>query len=227
MDRVAPQVLDLLLGERPLPPVGRLVLLGEVDPVRAFDESLEADPRVAEERRRDHRVEHAREGEVVVAREDRDVVVPAVHHELRVRSRDDGTERRQVSHGERVDDRVEPRHRDLHDADALPELVERVGLGVERDARLAREPLAECRQRLGRRDDERRIALLGRHFAPSSTADASWPNIRSQPRIVVRSASGSFARVIALRSETTAASTSSERSSNQPFTLHASPDSGR
>jgi hypothetical protein len=140
---VALEVGDLLGRHRASRPVRGLPALVELDAEVRAQQVGQPDARLGQQRGGDHRVEHAFEGDAVVAREHAHVVVAAVQHHLETRSREGGAEREERGQRQRIHDRALGVRRELHDARALPVGVQRVALRVQRHARRAREARRE------------------------------------------------------------------------------------
>ncbi len=163
VDDVGRRVRGHRRRERPLAPVRALVRLVERDADARGEERGEADLLLADELRRDHRVEERRRAEAVAAEEQAQVVVGPVQEE-RPR-REPREERREVDAGERVHEERVGAEADLHEAYLFVVVVEGIGLRVERDGRAglrveAGEEAGE--RRLGLRDGERARALESR-----------------------------------------------------------------
>ena len=167
MDDVGGRVRGHRGRERPFAPVGPLVGLVECDADARGEKRREADLLLAEELRRDHRVEERARAEAVRAEEEPQVVVGPVHQE-RPR-RETREERREVDGRERVREERVGADPHLHEADLLEVVVEGVGLRVERDGRGAIQPPEQAAEgsRIRDGDDVPEKAIRrGRRHAP-------------------------------------------------------------
>ena len=161
MDDVRGGVCGHRRRERPLAPIRALVRLVERHADARGEERREADLLLADELRRDHRVEQRRRPETVPAVEEPQVVVGSVCEERpRGETREEG---REVDARERVREKRFRAEADLHEADLLEVVVEGIRLRVQRDGRARAR--VEAREQRGQRgfgrDEDRRVALGG------------------------------------------------------------------
>jgi len=167
--------------KRPRTPVGPLVRLVERDAEPAREERREADLPLAEELRRDHRVEENPGAEVGVAEQKTEVVVGPMHQEPPgAEPVEKGRER---DAGERVDQKDVAVDLDLREADFLEVVVERVGLGVERDVGLGPgvEPVQKGLEGGLVLDQEGIARCGGRHGTGEGSTSQSLPGLDVSP----------------------------------------------
>jgi hypothetical protein len=141
----------LLLGsQRPPRPVVLLAALAELDAQLVADQRLQPELGIAEEARRDTRVEHRAEREPELAAQRRHVVVPAVHDLDDRCIGKDWPERCEIADRERIDEpRPDAGSGKLQQADLLGVMVQAVALEIEGDRAAALERRDQLVELLG------------------------------------------------------------------------------
>jgi hypothetical protein len=146
IEHVGGGIAHLLLRERPARPVGALLVLRQIHVEVARRYPGQAYRRIAEQLRRDHRVEQIRELEPAVALEHEDVVLGGVEDLADLRRREHGPEWRELggaAERDRIDQVDLPARADLDQAGLVEVVVEAVGLGVDGDHLLAEQVVRE------------------------------------------------------------------------------------